>query len=112
MPKPSLLALYRRRWTDADARIVLAALDASGLSVPTFAGREGLDPQRLYFWRRRIEATSEGARTPPPFVELEHRAPTRVEVVLRSGHVLRVVESIDGACLRRLVDALEQDAAC
>jgi len=60
VPKSRLPASYstRLRWTDADAQTVLGALDASGLSVAAFAGREGLDPQRLYFWRRRLESDS------------------------------------------------------
>jgi len=36
------------RWTEADARVVLAALARSGQSVRDFAERHELDPQRLY----------------------------------------------------------------
>ncbi len=114
MPKSHLLASYstRRRWTVADARVVLSALNASGLSVNAFASREGLDVQRLYFWRRRLEATTEEATAVPAFVEVLRGAAAHVEVMLRSGHVLRVLESIDGASLRRLVDALERERTC
>lgn len=114
MPKSSPLASYStpRRWTDADARTVLSALDASGLSVTAFAIREGLDAQRLYFWRRRLEATSDGAPMPPALVEVHRRAAEHVEIVLRTGRVVRVSESIDAAVLRRLIHALEQDPTC
>jgi hypothetical protein len=114
MPKSHLLASYstRRRWTVADARVVLSALDASGLPVNAFASREGLDVQRLYFWRRRVETIMVEATAAPAFVEVRRSTPVHVEVMLRSGHILRVSESIDGASLRRLVDALEQDPAC
>jgi Transposase len=100
-----------RRWTDNDARAVLSAQAASGLSVAAFAAREGLDPQRLYFWRRRVEA---GPVAPPPtFIEVRHGAEReRIEVVLRSGRVVRVGEAIDAGVLRRLIAALEQDPAC
>jgi transposase len=110
------LALYRtrRRWTVEEARSALAALRASGLSVNDFAIREGLDVQRLYWWRRRLANAIGDATVAPVFVELTARSPTTapVEVVLRSGRVLRVPESIDTTTLRRLVEALEQEAPC
>lgn len=89
MPKSRPLASYstRRRWTDADAQTVLAALDASGLSVSAFASREGLDVQRLYFWRRRFETSPKEATPAVAFVEVRHRVTERVEVVLRSVSV-------------------------
>ena len=43
----------------------------------------------------------------PTFVEVVPRAIERVEIVLPSGVVLRVAESIDAAALRRIVDALD-----
>ena len=79
--------------------------------MSAFATREGLDAQRLYFWRRRLETASEET-APPSFVEVRRRASEHVEIVLRTGHVVRVTESIDATVLRRLIDALEQDPAC
>ena len=38
----------RPRWTEEDARVVLAALERSGQPVRAFAEENGLDPQRLY----------------------------------------------------------------
>jgi transposase-like protein len=114
MPKTRVLpAAYStgRRWTDDDARTVLVAQAASGLSVSAFAAREGIDPQRLYSWRRRVEAGPVAA--PPAFIEVRHAAEReRVEIVLRSGRVVRVAESIDADALRRLIAAIEQDPAC
>jgi hypothetical protein len=107
MPKSYLPAVYssRRRWTEADARTVLAALDASGLSVVAFAERQALDAQRLDFSKRRVEAAVEEVTAPPAFVEVvSHRSLEHVEM-LRSGRIVRVSESIDA-------DALEQDPAC
>lgn len=113
MPKSRSLAEFAKhqRWTDTDARVVLDALDESGLSVAAFARREGFDAQRLYFWRRRLEASVDESPK-PAFVEVRRGTVDPVEVVLRSGRVLRVSASIDGAVLRHLVDALEQDPAC
>lgn len=115
MPKsrPRLPPAARRRWTRADARTVLEAMDRSGLGVAAFAAREGLDAQRVYFWRRRLRATEERAIT-PAFVEVKpwvaEHAP--VEIVLRSGRILRVTASIDGEALRRIADALDEDPPC
>lgn len=90
----------RRRWTAADARMALSALERSGLSLSEFAAREGLDVQRLRHWRKRLAEA-------PAFVELTPRAPERVEVVLRSGRTLRVPATIDRATLAALIEALE-----
>lgn len=115
MPKARLLPapyLIERRWTEDDARTVLAAQEASGLSVTAFAAREGLDPQRLYFWRRRLGSSAEASEA-PTFIEVRPAARRElVEIALRSGHVIRVAESIDPGALRRFVDALEEGRAC
>jgi hypothetical protein len=47
----------------------------------------------------------------PKFVEIANRSVGTVEVVLCSGRVLRVSDTIESGKLRRLVDALE-DVAC
>ena len=106
MPKPR--QAVRSRWTDSHARAVLAAQTESGLSIKAFAVREGLDPQRLYTWKSRLKS----APALPTFVEVRRHSPEYVEIVLRSGRVLRVLESIDGSALRRFVVALEQESPC
>jgi len=99
----------RHRWTPEKASAVLAKHAASGLSIQRFAAREGFDPERLYRWRRQL-----GAAQPAPatFVEVRPSVQSRIELVLRSGHVLFVSESIDVAALRRLVEALDRDGEC
>jgi|SRR5579862_5243403 len=94
----------RPRWTEEDARAALAALDRSGRPVGVFAQEHGLDPQRLYAWRRRL-AKGE----PTTFRELIVRSPPTAaffEVVLASGVVVRVPSSFDGEALARLLDVL------
>jgi transposase-like protein len=124
MPNPQAHAPYsrRRRWRAAEARAALNALAESGLSVSAFAEREGLDEERLYRWRRRFarEGKAEARIVTPPatpaIIELRaatSRSPRRVEtepveIVLVSGVVLRVAETIDPARLARLVAALER----
>jgi hypothetical protein len=112
MPRLPMLAVAgtRRRWTSTDARLVLKAQAASGLSVNAFAMQQGLDAQRLYFWKRRLETETQGVQT-PTFVEVMPRT-AAVEVVLRSGRILRISAAIDTPTLRRLVEALEDDVGC
>jgi hypothetical protein len=119
MPSPAVRFPFNRRlrWTEEDAREVLAALRRSGKSVGEFAGEHGLDPQRVYLWRRRL-----GKAEPTLFQELIVRpaAPRAVpdaggnlfEIVLASGDVVRVPPSFDGAALARLLEVLAQVRAC
>jgi transposase-like protein len=114
MPKTRHPADYtnRRRWTADEAREALAAHAVSGLSMAAFAIREGLDVQRLLRWRRALGGGKDVTTATPAFVELRPRAPEPVEIVLRSGRVLRVSETIDIAALVRLVAALEGTPSC
>ena len=124
MPSSQAQAPYsrRRRWRAPEARAALDALAASGLSVSAFAEQEGLDEERLYRWQRRFARERKAeprAVTPaatPAIVELRAAtspSPRRgetalVQIVLVSGVVLRVAETIDPARLARLVAALER----
>ena len=113
MPRPRATPFQsRRRWTRTDARAALSALRASRLSVAAFAAREHLDAQRLYRWRRQLSAASRVAQVDPAFVEIRPRQAEPVEVVLRSGRVLRVSESISSLALERLVLVLERTPSC
>jgi hypothetical protein len=47
----------RRRWTESEARQVLAAQERSGLPPNRFAAEQGIDAERLRRWRRRLETT-------------------------------------------------------
>src|ERR1700733_14663656 len=96
MPRPQSHApeSRRRRWRVPEARAVLDALAASGLSVSAFAEQEGLNEERLYRWRRRFarERKAEaGAVTPPvtpPIIEL--RAATSLHPRTRDAAAERV----------------------
>jgi transposase-like protein len=100
--------LSRPRWSSDDAREVLAAQEHSGLSVAAFAAQAGLDPQRLYVWRRRFAAE----RGVPTFVELAQTVGERMEIVLRSGRVVRVPERFESESLKRLLEVLEPSESC
>jgi transposase-like protein len=118
----SLTYRSRRRWTPEDAKTALAALSESGLSIRAFAAREGLSAQRLFRWRRCL---GEDAPSSLSFEELiPAAAPAssaggatseereRLEIVLRSGVVVRVPESFTASALSRLLDVLSGQRSC
>ncbi len=117
MPTPRS-PFNRPRWTETDARAALAALRESGQPVSLFAAAHGLDPQRLYVWRRRFEQASPVR----PFEEIVVRPPRDARstpvasggfvVTLPSGHTLRVPTSFDVDDLRRLLDVLAETSVC
>jgi len=104
----------RLRWKYMEARAVVAAYEASGLSLEKFASREGFKPERVARWTRKLKV--EMPPKAPKFVELRpadvRRRSTPIEIVLRSGHILFVEESIDPTALRRVMELLERDAEC
>ena len=57
-----LRQVQRGRWSTSTARAVLAAQQASGETLNGFARHHGLHPQRLFWWRKRLEEwSSEGS---------------------------------------------------
>ena len=113
-------AKKRQRWTREQARAVLEKHASSGLTVREFAEREGLESARLYRWRERLGVGSNqhlaaSAASMPEraaFVEVRAQRPSRIELVLRTGHVLFVPDSFDAGALSRLVEVLERAGEC
>ncbi|MCA9600365.1 MAG: hypothetical protein KC776_43975 [Myxococcales bacterium] len=100
----------RQRWSAREAEEMLRRLDASGLSARKFAQREGINAQRLYWWRER-QGKKARKKSGPKFVELSASglgAAAQLEVVLLSGRVLRFPASLDERALVRWLSALEQ----
>jgi transposase-like protein len=110
----------RQRWTPEHARAILERQASSGLTVRDFAERERLEPARLYYWRERLGMSSgqhlavSAASMPEraAFVEVRSHRPSRIELVLRTGHVLFVPDSFDAGALSRLVEILERATEC
>jgi hypothetical protein len=48
----------------------------------------------------------------PAFVEIRPPGQVSIEVVLRSGHILRVPNAFDDEALRRLVRILDEASRC
>jgi transposase len=105
-----------KRWGASRAREMLAEARESGESLSAFAQRHGIDPQRLYSWRRKLDA-ARGAGSPATgevFIpvrlapEARKTSASGFEVVLGAGRVVRVGADFDARALRRLVEALEE----
>lgn len=113
--RPSALPGSDQRWTAVDAQQILEACDRSGLSAAEFAQQRGLDPRRLYWWRRRLAELA--IRPPQAFAEVAlprsvgsasaMASADAIEIVLRSGHIIRASRSLDVDALARLVRALD-----
>lgn len=114
MPRPKVLTSNGigvwspRHWGKADAEAVLRRLNASGLSVHAFAMREGLPPHRLYRWRK---AFGKQGAAKSAFIEVVTGTTSRLEVVLRSGLVIRVPEGFSAGAVAQLVGALERQGS-
>jgi transposase-like protein len=49
-----LASLREGQWSEADARVVLAALERSADTVMAFARTHGLSAKKIYSWRTRL----------------------------------------------------------
>jgi transposase-like protein len=90
----------------------------SGESVAVFARRTGIRPSALAYWRRRLaDAPELGRVTRPTLVPVAvgpapvARAAAPFEIVVRTGHVVRVPADYDREALVRLLTLLG-DVAC
>lgn len=103
---------------------VLQRWERSGLTLKAFGEREGIPASTLVWWRHvfrhrgtarrphRIAKTTKRSRPPQHFVEVhcdkESVGRTAVlELVLRSGHVVRVPAGVDAAALHTVIGVLE-----
>jgi len=114
-PSPTLSSVLKRAyWSAADARGVLDALDAAGTPVAEFARDHGVDPQRLYAWRRRLQRVPAPTR-PVHFVELPPTVGTATaasyEIVLPSGVRLRIEGVVVAQDVAALLSLLRTEAA-
>ena len=104
---------YNQRWTHEHAATMLEEAERSGLSDRAFARQKGIDPQRLWWWRKRLGSTTAVAKQDTGFVELAvRRTPPpavtgRVEILLGNGRVVATSVDVDPVMLARVLDAVE-----
>ena len=101
----------RVRWSEHEARSAIAAWRKSGVSIDEFAKAHGLVPQRLYWWRKRLESTVDETQPAVKLLPVEVSS-TRgrgepVAVFLRTGHVVKVGRDFDEEAFKRVVALLE-----
>lgn len=99
-------------------RTLLELHSTSGLSVRDFCQQHHISEANFYAWRREIrlrdqEPTSK-PQTTPPFVPIQI-LPSQsdlppLEILLRSGHTLKLRDGFDPHMLRLVLDALEERA--
>lgn len=82
-------------WSEAEARDVLAAWGKSGQTGAAYARGIGVVPQRLFYWRRRLE-TERGAPTFVPVVvtSKSSAAPVLITVVVGTARIEIVEASV------------------
>ena len=113
----------RRRWTSSEKLRLVAESLSAGLSVAEFARRHDVHPNMVHSWRRQARmgelsiAPDDGARFVPvavatescvaPPIESNKRPGSPLEVVLRNGRVLRLLEEVAPRRVAQLADALE-----
>ena len=106
-----------KQWSEEYAGQVLDEADRSGLRDPRFARDQGIQPNRIAWWRKRLgrPGVEAGARGKLTFVELKARPPGntggtdpgQVKVHLQNGRQVEVPLRVDLVALCRLLDALE-----
>lgn len=100
-----------------EMRRVLGRWERSGLTLREYAQQRGIALSTLSWWRRVLRGASEeagkgvAAEKAVVFTEVlqpanAKRMPAVVEVVVPSGHVVRVPAGADTATLQRVLQAL------
>ena len=96
------------RWSDDVARSLLSAWRGSGLSVEQFAQQQGLKPQRIYRWRKKLDGSSKDSLALlPVHMTSSKRSGEPVAVLLRTGQVIKVSRGFDEEAFARAVTILE-----
>ena len=109
----------RRRWTEAEARVVLATVSESGGSLIAFCRQHGLDAQRIHWWRARLRASRSRPRAPrfvpvrviPSLPAVESAIDEPCELISPRGWRIRLSRALDAAHLEQVVRILVE-AGC
>lgn len=99
------------QWTEIEARGVIAAWRKTGQSITDFANERGIVPQRMYWWRKRLEdeeaeADADDELKLLPVRVTEQKRGEPVTVLLRTGHMLKVGRGFDEEAFARVLALL------
>jgi transposase len=109
--------------SDTDQRqfwqMVLETFKSSGLSVRQFCKQEGLTEASFYSWRKKLsnpQKSDPGKGSPQPESFIQVSMPTAkpivLELILASGHTLRIPSDIDREFLTGVLSAVKQAKLC
>jgi hypothetical protein len=110
--------------TETDQRqfwqMAIEAWQASGLSVRQFCRQEGLSEPSFYGWRKQlthpaVPEPDPGTHCPPsPFIQvsLPSLSGHGLELLLSSGHTLRIPSGVDKPTLTAVFSALGEAGLC
>ena len=102
-------------------QMVLETFESSGLSVRQFCRQEGLSEASFYAWRKKLSksqmsGTGNGQAPPEPasFIQVPviQSESSCLELVLASGHVLRIPSDVQHAFLTDVLSAVKQAELC
>ena len=106
--------MARGQWSEVEARGVLEAWRRSGMLLEPYARQRGLVPQRLRWWKDKLEAAEarNALRSAPAVLPVRvtsdsARRGEPVTVLLRTGHMLKVSHGFDEEAFARVVALLE-----
>ena len=115
--------MSKAKKADADQwqfwKMVLETFTSSGLSVRQFCQQEGLSEASFYSWRKRLSThqkpdTTKAPLQPEPFIQVSMPPgkPMVLELVLASGHTLRIPSDMDPEFLSGILSAVKQAKLC
>jgi hypothetical protein len=105
---------HRGQWSEHEARGVLSGWPKSG-SRSSASRRSGIVPQRVRWWRDKLEGKTAAVATTQSLallpVKVTASTPAKrgepVAVYLRSGHIVKVGRGFDEEAFARVVAMLE-----
>ncbi|MBM4028152.1 MAG: transposase [Planctomycetes bacterium] len=107
---------HKRRWSAAEAQLVIRASQESGMPLSGFAREHGLQRARLWRWSSRLRKRPGQPALFHPVRILEPRpanhSPAVIEVVLLDGRRVRLAEGFAAADLARVLAVLEGVESC
>ena len=113
----------RRDWAPSEKRRMVAEMALPGTNISALARRHGVAQSQLYQWRKLFAGDAAPAAVPrflavtvaqtspePPMghVEMDRPiAPSRIEILLKDGRIVRVGDDVDAGKLAAIIAALE-----